>query len=400
MKKMRTCKLVSLTLLACGMLLSSCHEHLDYGIVWDEQAARTQMTKDSLKVELEWYGDDAFMTATVKDKSGQTLAVISRQSGDDICTVIKYLRNDTGAVRGFLVYPGCYPVAERRGNAKIKEEDSKELEEYKEMLWDDFSKDNHPNDIGLALVMDERKDRPYAARYYFRYDRECKDNLRAIYDPITKQIIKSEDGYLRYEVSTEEIRLAGDSVIGDVHLMFKDLYEIDCGSYSFKTYCGYRPMEEFDFQSHRMIMHRVYRSDRPEPYATVEREWEWAGDWDENTYKIKRDYMDKTIATTYKGEYIKKVEEISQWGTVLKRDEYLKSEDNETYICHLWRYNYQTKQLEEVGHERIKEVFHHMNSCESSEMILDDYLREMWGRFANDNYWNSMKLLHDYDDED
>ena len=45
---MMTCKLVSLTLLACGMLLSSCHERLDYGIVWDEQAAKTQMTKDSL----------------------------------------------------------------------------------------------------------------------------------------------------------------------------------------------------------------------------------------------------------------------------------------------------------------------------------------------------------------
>jgi hypothetical protein len=71
---------------------------------------------------LEWYGDDAFMTATVRDKSGQMLAVISRQSGDDICTVIKYLRNDTGAVRGFLVYPGCYPVAERSGNAKTKKE--------------------------------------------------------------------------------------------------------------------------------------------------------------------------------------------------------------------------------------------------------------------------------------
>lgn len=395
MKKMRTCNLVLLTLLACGMMLSSCHKKLDYGIVWDEQAATTQMTKDSLKVELEWYGDDAFMTATVKDKSGQTLAIISRQSGDDICTVIKYLRNDTGAVRGFLVYPGCYPVAERRGDAKIKEGDSKELEEYKDALWDDFYKGNHPNDIGLALVMDEREDRPYAARYYFRYDWECGNNLRAIYDPITKQIIKSLDGCLGYELSTEKIGFERDSIIGDVHLMFKDIYDIDCCSYSFKTYCGYRPMEEFDFESHRMIMHRVYRSDRPEPYVTVEMDW----DRDGRTYKLSRDYKDYTFATTYVDGVIKKVEEVSQWGTVLKRDVYVESEDNETYICHLWRYNYKSKQLEEAGQERIERFLLHMNSSESSEMILDSYLRDMWGRYANDNYWNSTRLLRDYDDD-
>ena len=48
---------VSLGLLFIGMVISSCHEQLDFGIVWDEQAAKTQMTKDSLKVELEWYGE-------------------------------------------------------------------------------------------------------------------------------------------------------------------------------------------------------------------------------------------------------------------------------------------------------------------------------------------------------
>ena len=100
-----------LFVIAIALLITSCHDQLDYGIVWDEQAAKTQTTKDSLKVELEWYGDDVFMTATVKDKNDQVLAILSKQNGDDICTVIKYLRNDTGAVRGFLVYPGCYPIA-------------------------------------------------------------------------------------------------------------------------------------------------------------------------------------------------------------------------------------------------------------------------------------------------
>ena len=377
--------IVSLVLLFVGMVLSSCHEQLDFGVVWDEQAAKTQMTKDSLKLELEWYGDDAFMTAIVKDKNGDTLAFISRQSGDDICTVIKYLRNDTGMVRGLLVYPGCYPVAERTGNAKIKEGALYELEKYKEMLWDDFGKGNHPNDIGLALVMDEREDRPYAARYYFRYDKMYTDQIRAIYDPITKQLIKSDDEFFRYDVSTKTREVSGDSLIGDVHLMFVDISNIEYGTHTYKTYCGYRPMEEFEFMSHRMFKHTVFRSDRPEPYVTVEFDW----DDDGTRYKISRDYEDHAIATTYNDGIIKKVEEVSQWGTVLKQDIYEDTGDEETYICRLMRYNYQAKKLEEAGRKRVNKVLHHMESSESGEMILDEYLYEMWGRYADDNYWDS-----------
>lgn len=374
-----------LVLLLVGMVFSSCHEQLDFGVVWDEQAAKTQMTKDSLKVELEWYGDDAFMTAIVKDKNGDTLAFISRQSGDDICTVIKYLRNDTGMVRGFLVYPGCYPVAERTGNAKIKEGALYELEKYKEMLWDDFDKGNHPNDIGLALVMDEREDRPYAARYYFRYDKMYTDQIRTIYDPITKQLIKSDDEFFRYDVSTKIREVSGDSVIGDVHLMFVDISNIECGTHTYKTYCGYRPMEEFEFMSHRMFKHTVFRSDRPEPYVTVEFDW----DDDGTRYKISRDYEDHAIATTYSDGIIKKTEEVSQWGTVLKQDIYEDTGDDETYVCRFMRYNYQAKELEEAGRKRVNNVLHHMESDESGEMILDEYLYEMWGRYADDNYWDS-----------
>ena len=394
-KKSNRYVLVSQVLLLVCMVLSSCHEQLGFGIVWDEQAAKTQMTKDSLKVELEWYGDDAFMTAIVKDKNGDTLAFISRQNGDDICTVIKYLRNDTGLVRGFLVYPGCYPVAERTGNAKIKDNESRELKEYKEMLWDDFGNGNHPNDIGLALVMEEREDRPYAARYYFRYDKDW-GNIKSVYDPISKNIIKSEGDRFFYELSVKTIE-DRDSLIGDIHLMFKNYYDIECGTHSFKTYCGYRPMEEFEFMSHRMFKHTVFRSDRPEPFVTVDFEWNWDEDRDETTYKIKRDYTDKTIVTTYKGEYIKKVEEISQWGTVLKQDLYEESEDKGEFICHLYRYNYKTKKLKEIGQKQIDKAIHHMNSCELCEMILDNYLQEMWGRYADDNYDNS--FIGDEDEE-
>lgn len=382
--------MILLFLLVVGMVLSSCHEQLDYGVVWNEQAAKTQMTKDGLKVELEWYGNDVFMTATVKDKDDKTLAIISRQSEDDICTVIKYLRNDTGAVRGFLVYPGCYPVAERNGNAKIKEGESKELEEYKKALWDDFYKGNHPNDIGLALVMDEREDRPYAARYYFRYDRDDKDELKAIYDPITKQIIKSGDGYINYEVSTETTELDVDSLIGDVHLMFVGISDMDCGSYKYKTYCGYRPMEEIEFMGHRMSKHTVFRSDRPKPYVTVEMGWVSDG----KEYKHSYDYMDHTIVTTYHDGLLNKMEEISKWGTVLKQDVFLDAGDHETFACQSWQYNYQTEQLEETGHELIKKFLLPFNTSDSSEMILDSDLQEMWGRYANDHYTKSF-LNHD-----
>ncbi len=374
-------------------MVTSCHKQLDYGIIWDEQASKVQTTKDGLKVELKWYGDDAFMTATVKDKNGDTLAFISRQSGDDICTVIKYLRNDTGAVRGFLVYPNCYPVAERTGNAKIKEEESRELKDYKKMLWRDFHKGNHPNDIGLALVMDEREDRPYAARYYFRYDNEW-GYLRAIYDPLLKKIIKSEEDELHFDVSVKTNELERDSIIGDIHLMFYDYYNIDCGSHSYKTYCGYRPMEEYDFGGHTMIMHRIFRSDRPEPYVTMEMKW----DKDGTKYTFSRDYMDHTFATTYSDGVIKKVEEISQWGTVLKQDLYIESKDKKAFICYLKRYNYQEKLLEKVGEKRIDKNIHHMNSDEDCEMVLDGYLQEMWGRFADDNYRNSYLEFEEEED--
>ncbi len=368
-------------ILLLGLLMSSCNEQLDYGIVWDEQAPKTQMTKDGLKVELEWYGNDVFMTATVKDKNGQTLAIISRQSGDDICSVIKYLRNDSGAVRGFLVYPGCYPVAERKGNAKIKECGTHELDEYKEALWDDFYKGCHPNDIGLALIMDKREDRPYAARYYLRYDNEWKSDLKAVYDPITKQIIKAGNGYLNYEVSTKIEKITPDSLIGDVHLTFEKTYDIDCGSHTYKTYCGYRPMEEFEMMSHSMWKHIVYRSDCPKPYVTVEKDMN-----NGIRYKISRDYMDYITGKTYSDGELKKVEKISQWGTVLARDEYEQTEDEELLVCRYWRYNYRKKKLEDMGHKQVKRRQIDMITYESGEMFLRDDLQEMWGRYANDHY--------------
>jgi hypothetical protein len=233
--------------------------------------------------------------------------------------------------------------------------------------------------------MDEREDRPYAARYYFRYDKMYTDQIRAIYDPITKQLIKSDDDFFRYDVSTKTREVSGDSLIGDVHLMFVDISNIEFGTHTYKTYCGYRPMEEFEFMSHRMFKHTVFRSDRPEPYVTVEFDW----DDDGTRYKISRDYEDHAIATTYSDGIIKKVEEVSQWGTVLKQDRYEDTGDDETYLCQLMRYNYQVKKLEEVGRKQVNKVLHHMESSESGEMILDEYLYEMWGRYADDNYWDS-----------
>jgi hypothetical protein len=90
------------------------------------------------------------------------------------------------------------------------------------------------------------------------------------------------------------------------------------------------------------------------------------------------------------------VDEISQWGTVLKQDLYEESGNKEELICHLYRYNYQTKKLDEAGQKRINKAIHHMHSCESCEMLLDNYLQEMWGRYADDNYRDSF-IDEEYD---
>ena len=47
--------------------------------------------------------------------------------------------------------------------------------------------------------------------------------------------------------------------------------------------------------------------------------------------------------------------------------------------------------------ERIDKTTHRMHSNESGEMVLDYYLQEMWGRYADDNYWSS--FMRDDEDE-
>jgi hypothetical protein len=39
-----------------------------------------------------------------------------------------------------------------------------------------------------------------------------------------------------------------------------------------------------------------------------------------------------------------------------------------------------------------------MNSDEDCEMVLDGYLQEMWGRFADDNYRNSYLEFEEEED--
>lgn len=374
-----------LLIVCAAMILESCHQQLDYGVNWDPEAEEEQWTKDSLKIELEWMGDSAYMTATVRDKEGTLLAYISRQQGDDFCTVVKYLRNDTGGVRGFLVYPDCYPMADRRGEAKIKEEESSdELSKYKEMLWNEFDKNSHPCDIGLALALDEREDRPYAARYYFKYDGEL---LTEVYDPISKKKIQAETGSLEYEVHRQTMYLEGGRSIGDVQLVFTDIREDEPGSFTYKTYAGYRPMEEMEFMGYAMKKHTVFRSDRPEPFVTMMRN----NTWTQQQYLLTSDYDDKTLASTYVDGVLQKVEKISQWGTVLQQDLFFESADKKAYICYLKDYNYQTKQLVKVGEERIPKPAFLMKHRESKEMQLDGYLHVMWGRFGIESYRDALR---------
>ncbi len=384
-----------LLIVCAAMILESCHQQLDYGVNWDPEAEEEQWTKDSLKIELEWIGDSTYMTATVSDKEGTLLAYISRQQDDDICTVIKYLRNDTGGVKGFLVYPDCYPMADRRGEAKIKEgRSSDELSKYKEMLWDEFDKNNHPCDIGLTLALDEREDRPYAARYYFKYDGEL---LTKIYDPISKKKIQAETGSLEYEVHRQTMYLEGGSSIGDVGLVFTDIAEYEPGVFTYKTYAGYRPLQEMEFMGYAMKKHTVFRSDRPEPFVTVTLENPLDP---KHRYILNCDYDDKKLVSTYEDGVLQKVEEKSQWGTVLQQDLFFESADKQAYICYMKDYNYQTKQLVKVREKRIPKPMFFMTYRESKEMQLDGFLHVMWGRFGIDSYMEAFRYCRSVEDDE
>lgn len=372
-----------------SMFLESCHQRLDYGVNWEVGVDEVQWTQDSLKIELEWMGDSAYMTATVRDKAGMLLAYITRQQDEDFCTVIKYLRNDTGGVRGLLVYPDCYPMADRCEEAKIKETQTDELEKYKEMLWDEFDKNSHPCDIGLALAWDEREDRPYAARYYFKYDGEL---LTEIYDPISKKKIQAGTGSLEYELHLKTMYLEGGSSIGDVQLVFTDIGEYEPGTFIYTTYAGYRPLEQMEFMGYSMTKHAVFRSDRPEPFVTVTLENPLDS---KHRYILSCDYDDKKLVSIYEEGVLQKVEEISQWGTVLQQDLYFESADKKAYICYLKNYNYQTKQLVKVREDRIPKPVFLMTHRESKEMQLDGYLHVMWGRFGTDSYWDALRYCRD-----
>ena len=373
--------------------LESCHQRLNYGIDWEVGAEDVQFTQDSLKIELEWMGDSAYMTATVSDKEGTLLAYISRQKDEDFCTVIKYLRNDTGGVRGFLVYPDCYPMADRRDEAKLKETETDELKMYKKMLWDEFDKKNHPCDVGLALALDEYEDRPYAARYYFKYDGEV---LTEVYDPISKKKIQAETGSLEYEIHRQTMYLEGGTSIGDVQLVFTDISEYEPGCFTYKTYAGYRPLQEMEFMGYAMQKHTIFRSDRPESFATMAHEKTGT----QQQYLQTSDYDDKTLASTYIDGVLQKVEKISQWGTVLQQDLYCESADKKAYICFLKDYNYQTKQLVKVGEERIPKPVFLMTHRESKEMQLDGYLHVMWGRFGIDSYMEAFRYCRSVEDDE
>ncbi len=388
---MKKCFLLVVIGLVAGIVMTSCQERLDFGVNWYSWADDVQMTKDSLKIELKWYGDTTSLVATVTDREDKVLAVISRQTGDDICTVVKYLRNDTGGIRGFLIYPNCYPMAKRRGDAKTKEgEPSDEVGKYKKMLWKEFSHCNHPCDIGLALVLDEREDRPYASRYYFKRENDCEGIcIKEVYDPKTTQRIKVDE-VLTYEVLTEERPLCRDSVTGDVQLMFTNIEEIEDGAFTYKTYMGYRPLEKMEYSGYHVSKHIVFRSDRPEPYVTLEYEPY------PHRYTLTRDYDGMTFASTYHDGLLRKREKISRYGTTLYEEVYTESTDKQAYILTLKNYDYQVKRLEIVKEIRITEAEIRVKNHEEDEMDLSGYLHDMWGSYSINSFWDAERYCRQY----
>ena len=190
--------------------------------------------------------------------------------------------------------------------------------------------------------------------------------------------------------------LEGGTSIGDVQLVFTDISEYEPGCFTYKTYAGYRPLEEMEFMRYAMKKHTIFRSDRPEPFVTMTHEKTGT----QQQYLLTSDYDDKTLASTYIDGVLQKVEKISQWGTVLQQDLYFESADKKAYICFLKDYNYQTKQLVKVGEERIPKPVFLMTHRERKEMQLDGYLHVMWGRFGIDSYMEAFRYCRSVEDDE
>lgn len=361
-------------------MMTSCQRRIDFGIDWSEGAETEQTTNNGYKVFIERNENYSFEIVRVTNPEGKAVAVITRQNDDDISTVFKYLYDNSGEERGLIVYPYCYPVPKRDGDAKLKEDSIPEIEKYKEMLWADYDRNNHPNDIGLALAFSDNEDLLYGSRYIFKRTGEL---LTEVCDSIRGNAIIAGPGEkIDYELAQHELLLTNDSVIGDM-LMWFIVRPIEVEKdYNVKVYCGYRPMDEMKFSEGKMVERVIYRSDRLEVYTKIIREDLGS----QHVYKSTYDYDDKALVSVYERGVLKRMEVVSKYGTALQQDVYFESADKKAYICFLKNYDYQKKQLVKVRETRIplEEFYERCN--EHEEMDLQPYMFDMWERFTFDFY--------------
>ena len=191
--------------------------------------------------------------------------------------------------------------------------------------------------------------------------------------------------------------LEGSSTIGDVQLVFRDIGEYEPGCFIYKTYAGYRPLEEMEFTGYTMTKRTVFRSDRPVPFATVKLENALDS---RHRYILSYDYDDNKVVSTYEEGVLQKVEKISQWGTVLRQDLFFESADKQAFICYMKSYNYQTKKLVKVREERIDKSKLYVAYRENAEMQLDAFLHVMWGRFDINSYWDALSYCRQHEENE
>ena len=361
-------------------MITSCQRRINFGIDWSEGAETEQTAKNGYKVSIERNEDYSFETIRVTNPEGKTQAIITRQNDDEVSTVFKYLYDDSGEERGLIVYPYCYPVPKRDGDARLKEGSIPEIEKYKEMLWADYDRNNHPNDIGLALAFSDNEDLPYGSRYIFKRTGEL---LTEVCDSIRGNAIIAGPGEkIDYALAQQELLLTNDSVIGDMLMRFV-VRPIEAEKdYKVKVYCGYRPMDELKFSEGKMVERMIYRSDHPEVYTKIIREDVGS----QHVYKSTYDYDDKALVSVYEGGILKRVEVVSKYGTALQQDVYFESADKKSYICLLKNYDYQKKRLIKVRETRIPLEDFYERCNEHEEMNLQSYMFDMWERFTFDIY--------------
>lgn len=136
----------------------------------------------------------------------------------------------------------------------------------------------------------------------------------------------------------------------------------------------------------------IFRSDRPEPYVTLEYYRPC------HQYTLTRDYDGMTFVSSYHDGLLLKFKKISRYGTVLIDEEYAETDDKQAYYLTLKNYDYQKKKLVTVEEGLVSKEVLRMKSHEENELDLRGYLQDMWGSYSVNSYWGAERYCRQFEE--